>query len=80
MKSAHPRDLTDSQWAVLNPLIQSRLAAKTAAVGHGERAVLFSTGYSGFCGLVHRGPICPIGTHHIKRVIGGFSNGYGRAF
>jgi hypothetical protein len=27
----------------------------------------------------HRGPIYPIGAH-LKRVIGGFSNGYGRAF
>jgi hypothetical protein len=80
MPTSHPRDLTDAQWVVLDPLIPNHLDAKTVVVAHGKTAVPFSTESSGCCVPVPRGLNCPIAIRHTKLVTDGFNNGFGQAF
>lgn len=76
----HHRDLTDDQWAVLDPLIPERLAVKTAVVAHGDLGGLFSMGFSGYYVPVLLGVTCPSGIHRIRPAIAAFSIGFEQAF
>ena len=72
-------DLSDAQWAILKPLLQSQGRTRGSGpalarcAGGAERACC------GYYAPVLRGMICPRDTLPIKRVIVGFSSGDARA-
>ncbi len=81
MLSNHPRDLTDSQWAVLDPLIPepSRRKDGRGRPWKNRRSVLNAILWVLRTGARH-GLICRIATHRTKPASDGSSNGCARAF
>jgi len=73
--SEHPRDLTDSRWAVLNLLIPEPPRRKDSRGLPWKSRRSVSMPFLGSCILMPLGPTCPIVTCHIKRVIEGSAMG-----
>ena len=72
------RELTDLQWAILDPLTLNHRAARTGAGVPGRVAVASSMAFYGCSAPALLGLMCLNGIPHTRPAIVDSSNGYGQ--